>query len=116
VTVDSTIGSNMWQDCVVNQDLHGYKLPKPCCPAYLLLMKGNPEMDALTESEQKTFQDFVDAENSRNPEGAPFQSDTIFRQTRVGAPARPEGSPERCTGRCIATTLTPSQHVLTCLL
>jgi hypothetical protein len=114
VTVDTTIGSNMWQDCVANQDVtYGSKLPKPCCPAYLLLTKGNPhpEMDGLTEIELKTFQDFVDGENQKNAAGQPFQTDLIFQQTKVGDPARPEG----VTGLgCYIATLTCNFKHINC--
>jgi hypothetical protein len=94
LTVDTTIGSQMWPDCVVNKDIiYHNKLPKPCCPAYLLLTKGDPEKDSLLQSELQTFQAFVDAEISRNPVGAPFLADNVFKQTLVGAPAGPERSP-----------------------
>jgi len=96
LTVDSTLGSEMWPDCVQNKEVsYGHKLPKPCCPAHLLLTKGDPEKDELMQSELDTFRHFVDAENSRNPRGAPFLQNNVFQQTQVGAPAGPEGSPDR---------------------
>jgi hypothetical protein len=118
LTVDSTLGSEMWPDCILNKEpSYGHKLPKPCCPAYLLLTKGDPEKDELMQIELDTFRNFVDAENSRNPRGAPYLANNVFQQTQVGAPVGPEGSPDCCvTARLTETPATRVyyEHPLTC--
>jgi hypothetical protein len=82
---DHTVGSQMWPDAVPNKDVMGYRLPKAACPAYLLLTKGDPRGGPLTPREQQTYDAFVDYQTSRNPMGAPVQSDTVFSQTRQEA-------------------------------
>ena len=82
---DHTVGSQMWPDVVPNKDVMGYHLPKAACPAYLLLTKGDPCGGTLTRREQKTYDEFVDYQTSRNPMGAPFQAKTVMSQTRPEA-------------------------------